>query len=163
MSMIELESGTIQLGNDSWQHLRRVLEVILPHWLDETRLNGKGIQLFLLQDYTAAISEKEKSPAIVLIRALRERENDPEPVAGYKLLEEMRSGIHVDLLTYLLQKIFENEPQMKHFWEEKEWHENREAGMGQGDGCFRAYKVVFSTWYYDTFLRIYLSHHCTPA
>lgn len=163
MNMIELESGTIKLRDNRWQHFRRVLETILPHWIEETRLGGKGIQLFLLQDSKKADCRKEISPPIIILRALRERENDPGSIAGYELLETMQAGIYIDLLIDRLGKIFKDDSRMQRLWEEENQRTNPESSLGQGDGCFRAYKIVFSTYYYDTHLRLYLSYHYTPA
>ena len=163
MNMIELESGTLELADDRWQNLRRVLEVILPYWIDSTKLNGKGIQLFLLKDSSRADFGQEKFPSIIVIKALREREADPKTVVGYAKLGELHAGIYPDVLIGELQKIFEDHPRMKLFWQEENRRTRPEANLGQGDGCFQSYRIVFSTEYYNTFLRLYLSHHYTSA
>lgn len=163
--MIELESGTIQLRDDRWQHLRRVLEAILPHWIDEASLNGKGIQLFLLQESRAASPKEKDFPAILVLRAAREREDqNPGPMPPeYKLVAEFQPRIYLDLLIECVQHILEDGSIMAPFWRDMERQTNPEAGLGQGDGCFRAYKIAFSNDYYDTFFRLFLAHHFTPA
>jgi hypothetical protein len=162
-NMIQLASGTLELENNSWQHLRRVLEMILPHWLDSTILGGKGIQLFLLQDSDVAECGKpEEFPPIAVLRAFREGVAPLKIMHGYVLLAEMQYGIHPDPLMDKLQRIFDDATCMKDFWQDEKRHV-AEPKLGQGDGSFRAYKIVFSTAYHNTFLRIFLSHIYTPA
>jgi len=161
--MIELESGTMELDDDKWEHLRRLLEIILPYWVGCTTLNGTWIQIFLLQNSEEACFGKGKFPPVVVIRALRERGGDPEQMAGYVQFDEMRVGVHPDCITQRLQKIFEDTKKMKLLWEDEEQYTQPDANLGQGDGCFRSYRVVFSAGYYNTFLRLHLSHCYTPA
>jgi len=163
MNMIELASGTVELNDSRWQSLRRVLEMILPHWIDSTILGGKGIQLFLLKDSNIAeCGRPEEFPPIVALRALREGVTVKE-LGGYEKLVEMRPGTYPDPIIERVQKIFEDAPTMKLLCEAEEQATNPKAKLGQGDGCFRSYKIIFSTSYYNTFLHIYLSHIYTPA
>lgn len=161
--MIRLESGTLELGNDRWPHLRRVLEAILPHWIEDTKLGGKGIQLFLLDNQD--IERKDfggEFPPIMVLRALREGGPEPKPMPWHVQLQEMGAGVDIDFMMDKLQ-ILDDATRMKPFWNKKKQQDDPASGLGQGDGYFRSYKVVFSTWYYDTFLNIYLSYHYTPA
>jgi hypothetical protein len=117
VNMIELASGTLELENDRWEHLRRVLEAILPHWIIGTELNGKGIQLFLLQKSKGI---KGAFPPVVILRALREGEDDSWPIAGYEQLEEMPNRIHPGLLINHLKQIFNDKTQMEPLWRDED-------------------------------------------
>ena len=163
MNMLAIASGCLKLDNDRWPNLRRVLEAIMPHWITETQLGGKGIQFFLLKDSKVAVSEPKKSLPIIILRALREVGYEPKPMIGYELVEDLRSGIPLDILINRLQCIFDDAPLMDRLWEEEKFRTNPAGKLGQGDGYFKAYKVDFSTYYYDTFVGLYLSYNYTPA
>lgn len=164
-SLFELASGAIELGNDRWPNLRRTLEMILPCWIDKASFNGEKIQLFVLRGPKAAGFEGKGFPAILVLRAVRNRPQDnADPLmSGYEQAAEFQPNVHVDLLVGRLQQVLEDRSQMDQFWDLMEKQTKPEDGLGQGDGCFRAYKVVFDNYYFDANLELYLSHKYTPA
>jgi len=165
MNLIEIVSGTIELGNDRWANLRRTLEVTLPCWIDEASFNGGKIQLFILSDHKAAEVKGEKFPAILALRAVRNRPQDnlKESMSGYRQVTEFDPYVYLDVLVERLQKVLEDSSQMRTFWAVMEQQTTPDKNIGQGDGCFRTYKVVFDTYYYDAFFKLFLSHKFTPA
>ena len=170
MATMELESGVVRLQNEVWDNLRALLEVILPSWLKEARLNGRGIQLFVLRDLQTQPTEESlrsatraKFPPILVFYPMRrDRESDRE-LPGYREIDPLPSDTQVAKMIQTIKRLLGSEEWVAECRHQAERRIRPEEGLGQGDGAFPIYGLAFDTDYYYAHLSLFLDWMYTPA
>ncbi len=168
----EAGSGTITLCNENHENLKALLEMILPYWVDRTKLNSRGVKICMLENarlvHTGITNFKHRFHPFLVCWPLREGE--PEPNAfGYKevaVLAEcakLWNGVQVTNLVVKIMEVLGDGKKIMEYHQQVEcWFKSKE-GLDQSSGYFPVYEVVFDATYYLAHLSLYLKYIHTSA